>query len=289
MAASWGSYNGPMSLDRNIALIGAGNLGSALISGLLSAGSATPETLMAADVSSARLAELSDRHDGIRTTQDNRAAVAEADVVILAVKPHLVAHVLLGISDLLRADQLLISFAAAVSIRSIETRLDHPQPIIRAMPNVAMTVHAAATGLCANAQATSAHRTLAQSIFSTVGETVFVEEAQMHAVTGLSGSGPAYAFTIIEALASGGVRMGLAPAAATKLAAQTLLGASKMVLEGGRHPAVLRDQVTTPGGTTIAGLHELELGAVRGALMTTVEAATERSVELSQLLDDDGD
>ena len=278
-----------MSLDRTIAVIGAGNLGGALASGLLRDPSVKPSSLIAADVSEHRLAELSSATPGIRTTQDNRAAVEEADVVILAVKPHLVAHVLLEIGDVLRPGQLLISFAAAVSIRSIEARLDHPQPIVRAMPNIAMTVHAAATGLCANSHATSAHRNLAQSIFSTVGQTVFVDESQMHAVTGLSGSGPAYVFTIIEALAAGGVRMGLAPGAATKLAAQTVLGAAKMALEGGKHPAVLRDQVTTPGGTTIAGLHEIELGAVRGALMSAVQAATERSIELSQALDDDAE
>lgn len=275
-----------MSLDRTIAIIGTGNLGSALISGLLGAGS-PPESLVAADVSQARLADLAGRHEGVRKTQDNREAVRDADIVILAVKPHLVAHVLLEIGDLLRPDQLLISFAAAVAIRSIEARLDGPQPIVRAMPNIAMTVHAAAIGLCGNAHATSAHRTIAQQIFSTVGETAFVEESQMHAVTGLSGSGPAYVFTIIDALAAGGVRMGLPPATATKLAAQTVFGAAKMVLEGGRHPAVLRDQVTTPGGTTIAGLHEMEMGAIRGTLMSTVEAATERSIELSQMLGED--
>jgi pyrroline-5-carboxylate reductase len=278
-----------MSLDQTIAIIGAGNLGAALAAGLLRGGALAPASLVAADVSEHRLTELSTRLPGIRTMQDNRAGVREADVVILAVKPHLVAHVLLDISDVLAQHQLLISFAAAVSIRAIESRLDHPQPIVRAMPNIAMTVHAAATGLCGNAHATSAHRTLAQTIFSTVGEAVFVEEAQMHAVTGLSGSGPAYVFTMIEALAAGGVRMGLPPAAATKLAAQTVLGAAKMVIEGGQHPAVLRDQVTTPGGTTIAGLHEMEMGAVRGTLMSTVEAATERSIELSQLLDEDGE
>jgi pyrroline-5-carboxylate reductase len=278
-----------MSLDRTIALIGSGNLGSSLASGLLQGKAIAPGSLIAADVSEQRLTDLADRLPGIRTTQDNRAAVGEADVVIIAVKPHLVAHVLLEISDVLNPEQLLISFAAAVSIRSIEARLDRPQPIVRAMPNIAMTVHEAATGLCGNAHATSAHRALAQSIFSTVGQAVFVDESQMHAVTGLSGSGPAYVFTIIEALAAGGVRMGLPPAAANKLAAQTVFGAAKMVLEGGQHPAVLRDQVTTAGGTTIAGLHEMEVGAVRGALMSTVQAATERSIELAQMLEEEED
>ncbi len=274
-----------MSLDRTVAVIGAGNLGSALIAGLLDAG-ADAASVIAADVSEARLAELSARHTGIRTLPDNRAATREADVAILAVKPNLVAPVLLEIGGVLKPHQLLISFAAAVSMRSIESRLDDPQPIVRAMPNIAMTVHAAATGLCANAHATEAHRELAREIFSSVGETAFVDESQMHAVTGLSGSGPAYVFTMIEALAAGGVRMGLPPAAATKLAAQTLLGAAKMALDGDQHPAVLRDQVTTPGGTTIAGLHELELGALRGTLISAVEAAAERSIEIAQALED---
>ncbi|MCB1020914.1 MAG: pyrroline-5-carboxylate reductase [Bryobacterales bacterium] len=276
-----------MSLDQTIAVIGAGNLGSALLQGLRKDPENASASLIASDVSEQRLADLAARLPGLETMQDNRAAVEKADIVILAVKPHFISHVVVEISDVLRRDQLLISFAAAVPIRLIEARLDHPQPIIRAMPNIAMTVHAAATGLCGNAHATSAHRALAQSIFATVGEAVFVDEAQMHAVTGLSGSGPAYVFTMIEALAAGGVRMGLTPASATKLAAQTLLGAAKMVIEGGQHPAVLRDQVTTPGGTTIAGLQEIELGAVRGALMNTVQAATERSVELAQMLEGD--
>ncbi len=145
-----------------------------------------------------------------------------------------------------------------------------------------MTVQASATALCSNASATAEHIQLAIDIFSAVGEAVVVSEAQMDAVTGLSGSGPAYVFLLIEALAAGGVKTGLAPAVASKLAAQTFLGAAKMAIESGLHPGALRDQVTTPGGTTIAGLHALESGGVRSACMDAVEKAAQRSAELAK-------
>jgi pyrroline-5-carboxylate reductase len=277
-----------MPLDRKIAVIGAGNLGAALLEGLLRAGAVEPDALMAADPSKARLAES--RKSGVRlTASDNRKAAEFADILVLAVKPHLVAPVVESIAAVLRPGQLVISLAAAVPIRAIEAALGGPRPIVRAMPNIALTVGASATALCANARASAADRKAAEAIFATVGEVVFVEESQMHAVTGLSGSGPAYALTLIEALAAGGVRMGLTPAVATRLAAQTLLGAAKLVLESGEHPAALRDQVTTPGGTTIAGLHEIELGGVRGALMSAVQSATERSMEIAQMLGHDED
>ncbi len=270
--------------QRSIAVIGAGNLGSALLFGLAQMGQTSPHRLIAADSSAERLAAISARHSKILTTSSNTGSIEKADIVVLAVKPNVVAPVVEEIAGALRPNQLLISMAAAVPIAAIEESLDSPQPIVRVMPNIAMTVHAAASALCGNAQATGEHMALALAIFGAVGETVVVGEAQMHAVTGLSGSGPAYVFTLIEAMAAGGVKMGLTVEAARKLAAQTFLGAARLALESGVSPADLRDQVTTPGGTTVAGLHELERGGVRSAMMDAVEAATERSIELTELL-----
>ncbi len=273
--------------QRTVAVIGAGNLGSALVDGLVAAPNA-PKRLLAADASADRLRAIAARHSSVETTESNLEA-ANFDIVVIAVKPHIVAPVLEEIAHALTSEQLLISLAAAVPTAAIEQSLQAPQPIVRVMPNIAMTVHATAAGLCGNAEATAEHLELAQAIFGAVGETVVVGEGQMHAVTGLSGSGPAYVFTLIEALAAGGVKMGLSVADSRRLAAQTFLGAAKLVLESGNSPADLRDQVTTPGGTTIAGLHELERGGVRSALMDAVEAATDRSIELTELLYGDGE
>lgn len=276
-----------MSLSQRIALLGAGNLGGALIQGLLDAGTSSPDRLSIADASPSRVEELREQHGLSLASTDNREAAAVADVIVIAVKPHIVADVVSDLAEDLRPDQLLISFAAAVPLRRIEAGLKAPAAVIRAMPNIAMTAHASATALCGNDEASEDQMALAAEIFGSVGETVFVSEDQMHAVTGLSGSGPAYVFTMIEALAAGGVKMGLPATVARRLAAQTLFGAAKMALASDRHPAELRDMVTTPGGTTIAGLHEMELQGVRGALASAVEAATERSRELAAMLDED--
>lgn len=272
---------------RRIAIIGAGNLGGALAAGLLRAKIVEAGDLCLADASAARLSQLSDELDGPRTIADNREAVRSADIVILAVKPYLVAPVLEEVGDLL-ADgaRLLISLAAAVPIGRIESSLSGPCPIVRAMPNIAMTVQASATGVCANSRVSDEDLESALSIFRSVGVAEKVDEGQMHAVTALSGSGPAYVFTLLEGMAAGGVKMGLPAPIAYRLAAQTLLGGAKLALESGKHPGELRDQVTTPGGTTIAGLHELESAGVRAALMSAVEGAAERSLELAELLGD---
>ena len=275
-----------MSWKAKVAVVGAGNLGGALAAGLLRSGLVSAENLIAADRSAERLADLRAAHGLTQTTEDNAEAVDGADVVVVAVKPHIVAAALEEIASRLEENQVVISMAAAVPISRLEASLPEEQPVIRAMPNIAMTAGASATALCANEFATEAHREAALKIFGAVGVVEFVEEAQMHAVTALSGSGPAYGFLLLEGLAAGGVKMGLAPATAQRLAAQTLLGAAKMALESDLHPGALRDQVTTPGGTTIAGLHELEIGGVRASLMSAVEAAAERSFELAQLLDD---
>jgi pyrroline-5-carboxylate reductase len=183
---------------------------------------------------------------------------------------------------------VIISFAAAVPISLIENALGKPMPVFRAMPNIAMTVRESATALCSNSQVNADQRKLAEDIFRTVGTVCWVEESKMHAVTGLSGSGPAYVCFLIEGLIAGGLDAGLPHAVARELAQQTLLGAAKLCRDSGEHPAALRDKVTTPGGTTIAGLRAMEDGGVRAALMAAVEAATRRSMELSAALGDSG-
>jgi pyrroline-5-carboxylate reductase len=272
-----------MTIDANIAIIGAGNLGSALATGLLDSGALIPARLFVSDSSQERLDLLRER-EAAYLGGDNAQAAAKADVIVLAVKPPAVTPVLGGIAGGLRPSQVVVSLAAAVPLAAIERELPSRQPAVRAMPNIAMTVHASATALCANEHSDERSRELVQRIFSTVGETLFVDEPQMHAVTGLSGSGPAYVSLMIEGLAAGGVKMGLPVAAARLLAAQTVLGTARLLLQTGAHPAELRDQVTTPGGTTIHGLHALEEQGVRGALMAAVEAATLRSLDLAELL-----
>ena len=262
----------------SIAVLGAGNLGLALLSGLHAADPAA--NLFAADPSPER--RESARAAASAVFDDNREAVERADLVILAVKPHLITTVLEGLRPSLRPEHWLVSVAAGVPLAALEAASSPGRAIVRAMPNIAMISHASATALCANGAADERRRQAALDVFRTVGEAVYVDESQMDAVTGLSGSGPAYVFLIAEALADGAVRAGLPPAAARRLAAQTLLGAAQMLLGSERHPAEWRSQVTTPGGTTIAGLYELERAGVRGALMAAVGAAAERSREMAK-------
>ena len=265
-----------------IAVIGSGNLGGALIGGLLEAGLPAGR-LRAADASAVRRRELKKTY-GIEASASNAEACQGADAIVLAVKPHIVATAVQEIAAQITNKQLLISLAAAVPIAAIEANLTGTQPVVRAMPNLAMTVGCSATALCENSAATKAHRELALEIFQSVGLALFVNEAQMHAVTALSGSGPAYVALVAEALAAGGVKMGLPASIAAALANQTLLGTAQLLIETGTHAGVLREQVSTPGGTTIYGLHELEQNGVRAGLTSAVEAATERSIELSAIL-----
>jgi pyrroline-5-carboxylate reductase len=217
----------------------------------------------------------------IRVGADNRSAVTWADIVVLAVKPQSFPAVLNEIgADLHRV--LVISIAAGVTIESIAKQASGGKRIIRAMPNTPALVREGITALAWCEGVTEEDTIIARTIFEAVGRVVPVEERLMNAVTGLSGSGPAYVFQAIEALADGGVKMGLPRHTAELLAAQTVLGAAKMVLESGNHPAILKDRVASPGGTTIAGLHELEQGRFRATLMGAVEAATRRSQELAR-------
>lgn len=267
--------------EKNVLLIGGGNMGSALLRGIIQSGLAPARKITAIDILTDRLEELRSLH-GVRTDVTPGPHVAGADVIILAVKPQILTQVIGGIRDSVSSRQLIISILAGVESTRIQDLLGKNNPVIRVMPNIAATVDAAASALAGCDPANEGHYQVAETLFGAVGEVVRVEEKLLDAVTGLSGSGPAYVYTVIEALCDGGVHMGLARDVAIKLAAQTVLGAAKLVQASGEHPAVLRDRVTTPGGTTAAALKELEERGLRSALMNAVAAATARSSELNR-------
>jgi pyrroline-5-carboxylate reductase len=263
-----------------IAVIGAGQMGEALIGGWLAAKTVPPDSLFATDTSAERR-DMMKRRFGVRTGSDNRDAASWADVVVLAVKPQILDEVVKGLSSAL-AGKLVLSIAAGVTIAHLAKLASKGARIVRAMPNTPVLVRDGVSALSFGAGVTDKDQQLARRLFEAVGRAVVVEERLMDAVTGLSGSGPAYVFLAIEALADGGVKMGLPRTVADLLAAQTVLGAARMVLDTGEHPAKLKNCVASPGGTTIAGLHRLEQGGLRAALMAAVEAAAKRSEELGR-------
>ncbi len=262
-----------------IALIGAGRLGESLLAGLLGGGAVPNENIVATAAHQERIDTVSERFS-VRTTLRNREAIEGADVILLTVKPQTVEDVLSEIREGLHEEQLLISSVASVSTAQIESILRKRLPVVRAMPNTPCVLRLGMTGLCAGRYARNGHLELAQQVFDCLGRTVLVDEKHMDAVTGLSASGPAYVFMMIESLAEGGVKMGLPRDVATLLAAQTVLGAASMVLDTGEHPARLKDMVTTPAGCTIDGIMELEEGGLRVTLIKAVVRATQRAKEL---------
>jgi len=270
-----------MALGKTIAFLGAGNMAEALVKGLLRAGVASPQEILCTDRRAERGPELI-RAYGVRFGQDNVAAAREAAGVVLSVKPQAMNRLLDEIGPALDQSKLVISIAAGVPIAAIERKVGHGVRIVRCMPNTPALVGAGATALSPGEHATEADLRQARALFEAVGKAVVVDEPLLDAVTGLSGSGPAYIFLIIEALSDAGVKMGLARAQALELAAQTVLGSAQLLLETGEHPGRLKDQVTSPGGTAIAGLHTLEAGGLRTTLMNAVEAATRRSHELGK-------
>jgi pyrroline-5-carboxylate reductase len=268
-----------MSIDKKIAFLGGGNMAEALIKGMLAAGTATPGQILAADVSQDRLEFLRKTY-GIAIRKSNLEALCETGIIVLSVKPQVMDAVLAGIAAAADSSKLVISIAAGITISRIEKALTANPRVIRVMPNTPALVLSGAAGLAKGSSATSEDMAQALEIFGAVGRAVVVDEKLMDAVTGLSGSGPAFVFTVIEALSDAGVKVGIPRPLALELAAQTVFGSAKMVLETREHPAKLRDMVTSPGGTTIAGMHELEKGKLRAVLMSAVEAATNRSREL---------
>lgn len=267
-----------------IAVIGAGNIGSALIGGVIRSGLASPESLIATVRSEEHAAEIR-RSFGVRALAGNNLeAVEHADVVVLAVKPSIMPRVLHEIRWGMRAGRIVVSLAAAFPMMLIEQILGRETVIFRAMPNIPMIAGEGAIAIAHNQYVTVPQRELIARIFASVGVTCFVEEDQMHAVTALSGSGPAYIYMVIEAMIAGGLKMGLPHATATKLAEQTVLGAAKLVRETGLHPAILKDQVITPGGVTISAVHELERHGLRATLISAIETATLHSRSLGETL-----
>lgn len=275
----WNAVPGIAKVD--ITFLGGGAMGCALMRGVLAAKVYEPSQITLFDASKERMAELATEL-GIGTCGTAAEAAHGAKVLLVAVKPHIVAKALSPLRDVLDASTTVISIAAGVTLSQLEACFSKAVPVIRVMPNTPCLVGESAAAICLGTHANSSHLQQAHQIFDAVGLAVDVEERLMDAVTGLSGSGPAYVYLFIEALSDGGVKMGLPRDVATRLAAQTVLGAARMVLETGNHPGQLKDQVTSPGGTTIAAIHALEDNAFRGAVMDAVEASTRRSSELSQ-------
>lgn len=269
-----------MLKNKKIGFIGAGMMAEAIARGLLKAGMDTTR-ISASDPGETRR-DLFRKELGVSATTDNQTVAQFGDIILIAVKPFVVPDALASIADVLQPRQLVVSIAAGVTIDSIESKLPKGIPVVRVMPNTPCLIGEGAAALAPGKHATQAHLDLASEIFSASGKVVQLTEDKLDAVTGLSGSGPAYVYTFIEALADGGVRMGIPKATALVLAAQTVLGAAKMVLETGSHPAELRDKVMTPGGTTIAGMASLERDKFRSALIEAVTAATQRSAELGK-------
>jgi pyrroline-5-carboxylate reductase len=266
---------------KTIAVLGAGRLGQALIRGLLDAGAVTPDHVTVTTGHADSVAAISQRL-GVHPARTNADAVRNADLVILAVKPQTLAAVLQEIDPVLRENQVLISCVASVGTPFIETHLRTAVPVIRAMPNTPAMLKKGMTGLSAGRHAGEQHVALARTVFDSVGRTVVLDEKHMNAVTGLSASGPAFIYIVIESLAEAGVKIGLPRDVATELAAQTVAGAGEMVLLTGEHPARLKDLVTTPAGCTIDGILELEDGGLRVTLIKAVVRATERAKQLHE-------
>jgi pyrroline-5-carboxylate reductase len=267
---------------KRLGFVGSGNMGEALIRGLVQARLVPPASIAASDVRRDRLAQIQ-RQYGIRTTTDNAELIRESDVVVLAVKPQIMASVLRDAATELDGTKLVISLAAGVPTATLRAELPRAGRLIRVMPNTPALVLEGVTAIARSEGLHEGDLETAQELFGAVGRVVVLDEEAMDAVTGLSGSGPAYVAIVIESLADGGVNMGLDRATAMTLAAQTVLGSAKLILETGTHPGQLKDMVASPGGTTIAGIAALEEGGIRRTFIGAVERATLRSRELGRV------
>lgn len=270
-----------VTFDRTIGFLGAGNMAEALIRGLVRGGHVPAAQVIASGPRRERLDELAAAY-GIGVTTSNGEVARRADVLVLSIKPQILPAVLREVAADLRSTTLIVSVAAGVDTATIEELLPAGARVVRTMPNTPALVGAGATGISAGRAATRDDMTLASFMFDAVGLSVVLDEIHLDAVTGLSGSGPAYIFLILEALADAGVKVGLSRRNAQRLAAQTVMGSAKMLLETDEHPGKLKDMVTSPGGTAIAGLHTLEQGGLRTTLINAVETATKRARELGQ-------
>jgi len=277
-----------MLKGKKLAVIGAGKLGEALVAGLCKNSALTTADITGTVGRESSVDRVSTKL-GIAVSTDNRAAVKDRDIIILAVKPQNMDRILVQLKDVLKPDQLIISVAASVTTNFVQERLSAGAAVVRAMPNTPAIINAGMTGLCTGSSVSPEQRNMAEAIFKCVGETVFVDESLMDAVTALSASGPAYLYVVIESLAEAGVKLGIPRETSTLLAAQTMFGASRMVIETKAHPALLKDTVTTPAGCTIDGLMELEEGKLRVTLIKAVVKAAERARELVNTQNKAGD
>lgn len=269
-----------MLKEMKIGFIGGGNMAEALIKGLIHGGIPAANIQVAEPLPKQR-EYLAGRYQ-ICVEQDNRLVASGNDLLLIAVKPQMAAAVLAGVADAITRDKLLISIMAGVSTSAIERTFSIPARVVRVMPNTPSLVLQGAAAIAPGANASQRDMDLAGEVFSLVGKCWQVDEKLIDAVTGLSGSGPAYVMTFVEALSDAGVKNGLTRDVAYGLALQTILGTASLLAETGEHPALLREKVTSPGGTTIAGLQALEVGSFRGTVMNAVNAATARSVELGK-------
>lgn len=269
-----------MNEVKKIGFIGGGNMAEALIKGLLQ-GAYPVERILVSEPSDPRREHLAEAY-GVCSTPENLELIKQCDIIVLAIKPQIADEVLEGIAAAYTADKLLVSILAGVSCEMIENHFDVSARVVRVMPNTPALVSEGASAVCAGRFSSHEDLMLVRHLFETVGQVQMIDERQMDAVTGLSGSGPAYVYTIIEALADGGVREGLRRDIAHALAVQTVVGAALMVRETGEHPAILRDRVCSPGGTAITGVSTLESKGLRTTLMEAVSAAARRSRELGQ-------
>ncbi|MCK5096608.1 MAG: pyrroline-5-carboxylate reductase [Desulfobacteraceae bacterium] len=273
-----------MLQEKTIGFIGSGNMGEALISGLVLSKAAKPENIICSDIAEDLLQDIQEKYK-VKTTTDNIEVVRKSEIVIYATKPQILGGVLKETASALDTSKLVISIAAGVPLAAIASGLSKELRLIRVMPNICAFVKESATAIAAGEYATKNDIELATAIFNSVGRTVFIQEnILMDAFTGLSGSGPAYIFIIVEAMADAGVKMGLSRKDSLFLSTQTVLGAAKLLLESGEHPGQLKDRVASPGGTAIAGIHTLEQGGLRTTLINAIESATKRSGELGRMM-----
>ena len=273
-----------MLQEKKIGFIGSGNMGEALISGLVLSKAAKPENIICSDIAEDLLERMQGKYK-VSTTTDNIEVAKKSEIVIYATKPQILGSVLKETASALDQSKLIISIAAGVPLAAIASGLGKELRLIRVMPNICAFVKESATAIAAGEYASNEDVALARAIFDSVGKTVFIQEnILMDAFTGLSGSGPAYIFIIIDAMADAGVKMGLSRKDSLFLSTQTVLGAAKLLLESKEHPGQLKDRVASPGGTAIAGIHTLEQGGLRTTLINAVESAAKRSKELGEMM-----
>lgn len=272
-----------MLRNKQIGFIGSGNMGEALIHGLLHGHLCRSEQIICSDTRPERLKAIREKY-GVKGTTHNTEVVKQSDIILLSVKPQIMKQVVQEVAKYLDFSKLIISIAAGVPLDAIESCAQKELKLIRVMPNICVSVREGISAIAGGRHASREDLMMAKTIFDSVGKSILIEEYLLDAVTGLSGSGPAYIFLIVDALADAGVKVGLSRTDSLILASQTVLGAARMLIETGEHPGKLKDMVTSPGGTAIAGLHTLEQGGVRTTLINAVEVATDRSRALGEMM-----